>query len=121
MMSAESMRAAQSGGSRVTAVTSDRHAARLVFRRVSEPSAESERLSAAPVVRATVHRTSCYECRGFRSYTMEHRPTGGCRHQGPVRHELNVGMADIASRRVLFAGEPGRPFNLSGRRSAGPA
>ena len=35
--------AAHDGGYRVTAATSDRHAARLVFHRVSKPSADYER------------------------------------------------------------------------------
>ena len=34
----------QNGGSRATAMTSDRHTARLMFQRVSEPSADYARL-----------------------------------------------------------------------------
>jgi hypothetical protein len=45
------------GGSRATAATSDRHAARLVFQSMSEPSADSWRLNVVTAAWASVRRS----------------------------------------------------------------
>ena len=50
--------AAHSGGSRAAAVTSDRHAARLVFQSASEPSADSVLPADDELHMAAGHRTT---------------------------------------------------------------
>jgi hypothetical protein len=92
----------QNGGSRATVVTNHRHAARLVFQRVSEPSADYARVTIVSVVRQGPRRSSGSGC----PFTPEECSASARGH--PVEHPGDAYTLTLVTGRYPRSGWPPR-------------